>query len=595
MSTGPRLLLVDDEEMNRDMLSRRLARHGYDVVTAASGPETLAAIEREEFALLLVDVMMPDMSGLEVLHRIRASYTADQLPIIMVTARAQSENIVEALDMGANDYVTKPVDMAVMLARIRAQLARRDAEQTLRASHDRLWLAVEQSRVVDALTGVQNRVVFTDRVERLLDHGRRVPDFQFAVMCLDLDRFKNINDSLGYPAGDELLVAAAQRLEHVLRQDDSGRRPYGPDPAYPRLADNALARLGGDEFAVLVSGVKHPSDATAVATRILKAFAEPFEIAGQTVFATVSIGVALSASGYGEAEDMLRDADIALDRAKDAGRACAELFDVGMRDQVLARMQLETELRWALGRGELTLDYQPIIALADQSVTGLEALVRWRHPQRGLLMPADFLALAEETGLIVPIGYWVVREACRQLEEWSLDEGTLGQLTVAVNLSGRHLLVPDIVERLVGITREFDVEPSRIELELPERCVMTNVEATRATFDALKAAGFRLTIDDFGSGYSSLSSLERFPVDRLKLNRGFLSETASPAESESVIRGMIDLVSRLDMEIVAEGIERPGQLEQLTAMRCGYGQGFLIGRPVAPASIAEMVEAAQGI
>ncbi|HEY6361490.1 MAG TPA: EAL domain-containing protein [Vicinamibacterales bacterium] len=591
-SPGLRLLLTDDEALNRDMLSRRLARHGYDVLAVPNGPETLAAIERENFAVLLLDVMMPGMSGLEVLRRIRETRTPEQLPIIMVTARAQSEDIVEALDMGANDYVTKPVDFPVMLARIRTQIGRRDADQQLRASHERLALAVESAKAADALTGLPNRGIFADRVERLIDHGRRVPGFGFAVLFLDLDRFKNINDSLGYQVGDRVIVDAAARLEQALREDESGRRPYGPEPEHPRLTDHAIARLGGDEFAVLVTGVRHPGDATRVAERILHTFSEPFEVGGQTVIATVSIGAALSASGYERGEDMLRDADIALERAKGAGRACVELFDAGMRNQVVARLQLETDLRWALSRGELVLDYQPIVALADQTITGLEALVRWRHPQRGLLMPAEFLSLAEDTGLIVPIGYWVMREVCRQLQEWSSADGQLAQLMIAVNLSSQHLQVADIADRLAGIAREFGVDPSRIELELSERCVTGDAETTHAAFEALKAAGFRLTIDDFGSGYASLSSLERFPVDRLKIDRAFLNEAASPAEREAVIRGMIDLVSRLDMEIVAEGIEQPGQLAQLSETRCGFGQGFLIGKPVAAGFVEQMLHEA---
>ena len=347
MGSAPalRLLLTDDEELNRDMLSRRLARYGYDVLAVSSGRETLAAIEREDFAVLLLDVMMPEMSGLEVLRRVRQTRGPEQLPIIMVTARAQSEDIVEALDMGANDYVTKPVDMAVMLARIRGQIARRHADQWLRASHERLALAVKQAKVADGLTGLPNRGMFADRVERLIDHGRRVPGFGFAVLFLDLDRFKNINDSLGYAAGNELILEAAKRLERIVREDGSDRQLSGPELEHARLTDYALARLGGDEFAVLVTGVRHPGDATRMANRILQGFSEPFEAGGETVFATVSIGAALSATGYQRAEHMLRDADIALDRAKSAGRACVELFDVGMRDQVIARLQLETDLQ----------------------------------------------------------------------------------------------------------------------------------------------------------------------------------------------------------------------------------------------------------
>jgi diguanylate cyclase (GGDEF)-like protein len=588
MTTTPdtRLLLVDDEELNRDMLSRRLMRHGHQVVTVASGPEALDAAGSQPFDAMLLDVMMPDMSGLEVLRRLRRTHTPEQLPIIMVTARAQSEDIVEALDLGANDYVTKPVDMQVMLARIRAQVARRRAELSLRESHDRLAAAVEGSN--DALTGLPNRVMFADRVARLLEHARRVPEFEFAVLMLDVDRFNGVNESLGYTAGDRLLVEAARRLEDAVGQKDNGRR-HGPEPAYARIVDNMVARLSGDQFAVLVSGVAHPGDAHRAANRILDAFSKPFELGGQTVFLTMSIGVALSASGYHAEEEMMRDAGIALDRAKEAGRACVELFDVSMRDQVVARLQLETDLRWALGRGELMLDYQPIVELPAQRVTSVEALVRWRHPQRGMLLPAEFLPVAEETGLIVPIGYWVLREVCRQMHEWSATPGALRTLRVGINLSSRHLLVPDLPDRLTAIVREFEVDASRIELELPEKCVTTNVEATRRVFHALKAAGFRLTIDDFGSGYSSLSALQRFPVDRLKIDRSFLSESTAAAETEGVIRGMIDLVNRFDMEVVAGGIEQPDQLEQLAAMQCRFGQGYLISRPMTARSVEDLL------
>ena len=572
--TAPRLLVVDDEELNRDMLTRRLERRGYDAVAVASGPEALRAVETSAFEVLLVDVMMPDMSGLEVLRRIRRTHSAEQLPVIMVTARAQSEDVVEALDLGANDYVTKPIDMQVMLARIRTQVARRRADESLRESHTRLALAVEGTN--DALTGLPNRMMFADRVSRLLEHAGRVPEFEFAVLALDLDRFRGINESLGYAAGDRLLVEAARRLEDAVGQRDNGRW-HGPEPAYARVVDNAVARLAGDQFAVLVTGVRHPGDASRAADRILEAFSKPFEVGGQTVFLTVSIGVALSASGYVNEEEMLRDASIALDRAKDAGRACVELFDISMREQVLARVQLENDLRWALGRGELRLEYQPIVELPAQRMTGVEALVRWHHPIRGLRMPADFLPVAEETGLVIPIGYWVLREACRQLRAWSASEGPLRALSVAINLSSRHVLVPDLAERLTAIVREFEIEPSRIELELPERCVTAYAEQARRVFHALKAAGFRLTIDDFGSGYSSLSALQRFPVDRLKVDRSFLSDAGA------------DMLSRLEIEVVAGGIEQTSQLEQLSAMSCRYGQGFLISRPIDAQKVEEML------
>jgi PAS domain S-box-containing protein len=443
---------------------------------------------------------------------------------------------------------------------------------------------ITEGKLADALTGLPNRLLFMDRLGRLVEHARRVPEFQFAVLFLDLDRFTTINDSLGHDAGDQLLVQTARRIEHTLRATDTVARFTTPSPAEdrPRVSGTTIARFGGDEFGVILGGIRHPSDATRVAERILHVLGSAFEVNGQEVFVGASVGIALSASGYARADDMVRDADTALSRAKSTGRARVEVFDAAMHDQVVARLQLETDLRYALERGELVVHYQPIVSLERSEIAGLEALVRWQHPGRGLVAPGEFIAVAEETGLIVPLGYAVMRSVCQQLAEWESKASAAARLSVGVNLSTRQLLIPDLPERLRQITGEFGVDPARIDLEITETSMMADPDRARDICLRLRAAGFRLSVDDFGTGYSSLSYLQRLPVDRIKIDRSFLAGAESPSDAEGIIRAIIGIATHLNLEVVAEGIETTAQLDQLLALRCGYGQGFLFSRPVAP-------------
>ncbi len=441
---------------------------------------------------------------------------------------------------------------------------------------------ITEAKVADALTGLPNRVLFLDRLGRLLEHGRRVPEFQFAVLFLDLDHFKTVNDSLGHEAGDLLLIETARRIEHGLRATDTVSRLAVGEDGRPRLAGTTLARFGGDEFGVILSGLRHPGDATRVCDRILQVLSQVFVINGHDVFVGASVGVALSASGYARADDMLRDADTALSRAKSSGRGAVEVFDTAMREQVVARLQLETDLRRAIERGELVVHYQPIVSLARGEVSGFEALVRWQHPTRGLVPPGEFIAIAEETGLILPLGYSVMRSVCEQLARWAETDSTTARLSVGVNLSTRQLLVHDLPDRLLAITREFGVSPCRIDLEITESSMMVDAEMARHVCARLKAMGFRLSIDDFGTGYSSLSYIQHFPVDRLKIDRSFLAQAETRADAAGIIRTIIDLASHFNLEVVAEGIETESQLDQLMALHCDYGQGFLFSRPLAP-------------
>jgi diguanylate cyclase (GGDEF)-like protein/PAS domain S-box-containing protein len=421
----------------------------------------------------------------------------------------------------------------------------------------------------DALTGLPNRSLFIDRLERLLKHSIRHPDYVFGVAFMDLDRFKVVNDSLGHLRGDDLLVSIARRLEACVRQGDT------------------VARLGGDEFAVLLDDVKDIRDATRVADRVLAELAVPFRLAGHEVFTAASIGIALSSSGYDQAEDILRDADTAMYRAKLDGRSRYEVFDRNMHDRAVHTLQVETDLRRALERQEFVLHYQPIIALDTGRITGFEALLRWQHPDRGLVMPDTFVPLAEETGLIVAIGWWVLEEACRQMQEWLQRPDARPDLTMAVNLSPRQFIQPDLLKHVDAVLERTGLAPSALKLEITESAVMQREDVVAASLAALQQRGIHLCIDDFGTGYSSLGYLHSFPVDILKIDRSFVSQIGQTESNPRLVETIVALSRNLGMRTVAEGVETAEQLAFLRQVGPQFAQGFYFSRAVEPAAIED--------
>jgi diguanylate cyclase (GGDEF)-like protein len=541
------LLLVDDDPMNRDALQRRLIRAEFHVLTAESGAEALEIAAAERVDLVLLDVMMPGMDGIETLRRLRQSRAISELPVIMVTAKDEADEIVKALDAGANDYVTKPVDFAVAHARIRTQLMARRA---------------------DPLTGLPNRVLFMDRLSQLIARSDGGSDF--AVFFLDVDRFKVINDSLGHLAGDELLAGIARRLEQSLRCTDTIARFNG---------QCTVARLGGDEFTVLLAGIRHAADARAVADRLVAAVSKPFNLQGREVVVSVSIGIVMGDSRYQRPEDMVRDADTAMYRAKDRGRARCEVFDHAMLAAAEERLHLETDLRRAVERQELRLHYQPIVTLSRQRLCGFEALVRWQHPVRGLVAPNAFIPIAEETGLIVPIGRWVLEEACRQMRAWDEEFPGSADLMVNVNLSTRQCLHPDLVGDVERVLRETGLAAPRLKLEITESLVLEGSEAMIEILTRLRALGVQLGLDDFGMGYSALGYLRRLPVQSLKIDRAFVSDMQNTGNLE-IIRAILSMAAALNIDVTAEGVETADQAALLTTLECEFGQGFYFDRPL---------------
>ncbi|MBI1722449.1 MAG: EAL domain-containing protein [Gemmatimonadetes bacterium] len=423
----------------------------------------------------------------------------------------------------------------------------------------------------DALTSLPNRALFSDLLARSIGRARRREDYAFAVLFLDMDRFKVVNDSLGHMIGDQLLIAVARRLEQCVRPGDT------------------VARLGGDEFTILLDDIEDVSDATRVADRTQRELGLPFTLKGQEVFTSASIGIALSESGYERPEDLLRDADLAMYRAKALGKARYEVFDLAMHARAVAQLQLETDLRRAVEREEFRLHYQPMVSLGSGRVTGFEALVRWHHPQRGLVMPDDFISVAEETGLIVPIGRRVLREACHQLRHWQTHYPMDPPLTVSVNLSAKQFLQADLLEQIADAVGTSGISASSLRLEITESVIIDNAESAIALLERLRALGVRLDLDDFGTGYSSLSYLHRFDMDALKIDRSFVRNIGDRGENSEIVRTIVTLARNLLMDVVAEGVETAEQLSVLRTLDCEQVQGFLFWNPLTPEAATALV------
>jgi diguanylate cyclase (GGDEF)-like protein len=431
---------------------------------------------------------------------------------------------------------------------------------------------ITEGKVADPLTGLPNRLLFLDQLMRLIEHRRRHPEGLFAVLFLDLDGFKMINDSLGHMVGDNLLIGVAKRLGNSLRRTDAVARL---DEAF------TVARLGGDEFAILLNDLNDPSDATAVADRLMQELALPFILNDKEIFTSVSIGIALSNSGYLHPEEFLRDADTAMYRAKSMGKARYEVFDADMRASITYRLQLETDLRHALGRQEFRNFYQPIVSLENGKIVGFEALLRWMHPTRGLLEPSEFISVAEETGMIRELGWWNLSEACRQIAEWRKLCPATADLTISVNLSVKQFLQHNFALQIQELLEYLGLPSVALKLELTESSIMTDPMAAVALLAQIKSLGIRLAIDDFGTGYSSLSYLQRFPLDTLKIDRSFTSAMGSGGKEESmIVRTIMPLAQNLGLDVVAEGVETHEQVSLLKELRCKYAQGYFFSRPI---------------
>ncbi len=430
---------------------------------------------------------------------------------------------------------------------------------------------IRHDAAIDGLTGLANRFLFLERLQAAILRSRLDPAYAFALLFLDVDRFQFVNDSLGHVAGDELLVAVAKRLKGCLRSDD------------------ILARLGGDEFGILLENIRTARETDGFTSRIHHELEAAFSVCGHEVYATCSIGIALSTRGYDTPEQLLRDADTAMYKAKSRGRARHEIFDASMHESAVQVLQTENDLRKALERRELRIHYQPIVSMATGKIAGFEALLRWQHPKRGLVLPEEFIPVAEETGLIVPIAKWVLAESCRQTSAWQSSFPSASPITVSVNLSSRNLAQPDLIEQVNRALFQAGLQGGSLGIEITEGTIVENSEAAIAVLSSLRALNVRVQIDDFGTGYSSLSYLHQFPIDALKIDRSFISGIGRSSQNREIVRTIVALAKNLGLVVVAEGVETGEEAELLRGIQCDFAQGFYFHGPVEPNAAAALL------
>ncbi|MGL4502085.1 MAG: two-component system response regulator [Planktothrix sp.] len=591
------ILIVDDTLENLRLLSNTLIQMGYKVRGVMNGQMAIMAVQTLPPDLILLDIKMPDMDGYTVCQYLKENEKTRDIPVIFLSALNEVIDKVKAFQVGGVDYITKPFQFEEVVARIENQIALQSAKAEIQQLNEKLEQRVQsrtmeleivnaqlkglnyklekeisehhktQTRLLhmashDALTNLPNRVLFMNRLVQSLQRTQREPNYQFGVLFLDCDRFKVVNDSLGHFAGDRLLIAIARRLKTHLASTDM------------------LARFGGDEFTILLENIQNIDDVSRLAQKIQTSMSWPFQFEEQELFINASIGIVVGNKTYQEPEHILRDADIAMYQAKAKGKARYQVFDTQMHYHAQQRLELETDLRRALHRQEFILYYQPIISLDTGRINGFEALLRWHHGQKGLISPGDFIPAAEETGLIVPIGLWVLKEACQQLKSWQ-DRG-LSKRTIkmSVNLSVKQFSQLNLIQNIDKIILQTQLNSSYLKLEITESAIMEHPESAAELLQQLRDRDIQLSIDDFGTGYSSLSYLHRFPLHNLKIDRSFIQGISKTRQNLEIIQAIITLAHHLNMNVTAEGVETPEQLSLLRSLGCEEGQGYFFARPL---------------
>lgn len=586
----PRVLVADDVADNREILTRRLVRRGFEVVEAVGGLDALDKVAQAAFDLVLLDIMMPDLSGNEVLQRLRKDPACESLPVIMVTAKSQSEDVVTSLSLGANDYITKPVDFEVALARINAQLgikraadAARKERQALeqrsavldvkldetahRLAEESRKRSVSEDRLRflayhDSLTGLMNRQGFRDCLFQVLDE-MPAKDSEPLLMFIDLDGFKAVNDSYGHDVGDRLLKAVGERMTEILP------------------ATSSVARLGGDEFAAILDSVSGSEEA--LAARLIEALSQPYRIGDNTVRIGASCGLARARNFSGDLDGLVNAADLAMYHAKAKGTGGVVLFETRMLEQQRERRQLEIDLHRAVAEMEFEVFYQPILDVKSRNLVGFEALLRWPHKTRGMMSPETFIPLAEDTGLISQIGAWVLRTACEQATRWPEHIG------ISVNLSPIQFESPSLLPMIVNTLAATGLTPGRLELEITETALLSTEGKNVKLLEAIRQLGVRVSIDDFGVGYSSLAYLRSFRFDKIKIDKRFIQGLRDNQSDTAIVRSIILLGQNIGVGTTAEGIETEDQLGSVVAESCTQGQGYLFSRPLTGTDASDFV------
>ncbi|ELS03158.1 diguanylate cyclase (GGDEF) domain-containing protein [Xenococcus sp. PCC 7305] len=591
-----KILIVDDVSDNLRLLSTTLSQQGYQVRCAKNGEMALTGADKDLPDLILLDINMPGMNGYEVCQRFKSNPKTADIPIIFLSAQDDIGNKVQAFELGGVDFISKPFRIKEVVIRVKSQLTIQAAKAEIRYLNQELEtrvkdrtleletanqkLAIINKKLLydalhDELTGLPNRSLFMKRVQKALNKSKIDENYKFAVLFIDLDRFKVINDSLGHLIGDYLLIACAKRLKKCIRVQD------------------VIARIGGDEFTILLENIKESDNVIAVADRIVAACKKPFKLESHLITTTTSIGIVLGSTEYQQSSELLRDADTAMYQAKGQGKARYAIFNEQMHIRAIQRLELENDFRKALKAKEFGLFYQPIICLTTGKLAGFEALVRWHHPVKGLINPDDFIPIAEETGLIIPLGEWILNQACYQLSIWHNKFPDCHKLTISINLTVNQLKHPNFLLTIDKILAQNKMPGHSIKLEITEGMLMQDSDEIMHLLSQIKTRQIELCIDDFGKGFSSLSYLPQFPIDILKIDRSFVSFMDDHEHNFEIVRTIISLAHTLGIKVVSEGIEKKTQLEQLNALGCEFGQGFLFSRPLNPESAELMISSSK--
>lgn len=590
----PSVLVIDDEPNNFDVIETLLSDRNYMLHYVSNGEDAIAALDTFQPKLILLDVMMPGLNGIEVCRQIKLLPQWQSVPIIMVTALTDRGDLARCLETGADDFISKPVNAVELRARVQSMLrikrqyddlqAALEQQSALEAEKIRLLAQhnaeleqkvaertatlvvqtelIQHNALHDPLTQLPNRTLLLERLDQAIQRSLQSATYGYAVLFLDLDRFKVINDSLGHLVGDRLLKIIAEKLKTYLQGVD------------------LVARFGGDEFVILLEHVTSKEAVLKMADRILLDFQVPLLLKEHQLSVGMSIGVVFGNSHYADSSDLIRDADIAMYRAKAKGTNAYQVFDVEMHAQAVTRLMLETDLRQALKREAFVIYYQPIIDLSNQNLVGFESLVRMTHPTRGLIPPGDFIPIAEETGLIVPLDSWILIRACQQIATWNARFPHKTPLKISINLSVQDLRKVTLLQDIDRALAETGLSGRDLILEITESMLVEDTTKIIDLFTELRSREIQISIDDFGTGYSSLNYLHRLPADHLKIDRSFVGQMQLGNRNYQVVSTIIALSNHLGLTVVAEGIEKIEQLQWLKQLDCEFGQGYLFAKPL---------------
>ncbi|BAQ65454.1 EAL domain-containing response regulator [Geminocystis sp. NIES-3709] len=596
-TSGKTILIVDDILENLDLLSQTLTAEGYEVRCAKNGSLALMSVEHDLPDLILLDVKMPGLSGYEVCRILKDNLKTASIPIIFLSSADDVTEKINAFAIGGVDYITKPFEIREVLARVNTQinllkttselrklnfeLENRVKERTTELENLNQILKSENEQKTkiqekllhcafhDPLTNLPNRTLFIDRVETVIRHSHRFPNYKFAILFIDLDRFKLVNDSLGHQVGDRLLIFCGELFRESVRENDT------------------VARLGGDEFTILLDDITEVTEATQVAQRILFKLTKSSPLINHNFNPTASIGIVLGDHHRQKASDLLRDADIAMYRAKEMGKNRYAIFDRELHQQVMRRLQIESDLKNAIAKWdsnkedqELKVYYQPIFQLKTRKLMGFESLIRWQHPLEGFISPAEFIPIAEECGLIISIGEWILRESCYQLKQWQNQYPQAKELTISVNFSAKQFENPNLVQIIESILDETQLPGQNLNMEITETVFLLKNVTVIDILSQVKKRGISVSLDDFGTGYSSLSYLHHFPIDILKIDSSFTQQIQQQEKDYEIVRTIVTLGQTLGIKLIAEGIETIEQMDLLYCLGCEFGQGFLVSKPL---------------